>query len=86
MLKRDNVWLGVILGLVLPGIAFFFVEILKKNIRIMQKDDILYIGCVALNLILVRFFFSKDKEQVGRGIVGSTFICALIFFYYKMRQ
>ena len=86
MAKRDNMWIGVILGLILPGIAFFFVEVLKKNIRFLQKDDILYIGCVALNLILVRYFFSKDKEQTGRGIVLSTFICAFIFFYYKMRQ
>jgi hypothetical protein len=86
MFKRDNVWTGALLGLVLPGLAFFFVEILKKNIRFLQKDDILYIGCVALNLILVKYFFKQDKEQIGRGIVGSTFICAFIFFYYKMHQ
>jgi len=62
------------------------VEILKKNIRILQREDILYIGCVALNLFLVKYFFKKNKEQTARGIVGSTFICAMIFFYYKMRQ
>ena len=86
MFKRDNVWLGTVIGLVLPGVAFFIVEVLKKNIRILQKEDILYIGCVALNLILVRYFFSRDKEQIGRGIVGATFICAIIFYIYKMRQ
>lgn len=86
MLKKDNVWLGTVLGLILPGIAFFIVEILKKNIRILQREDILYIGCVALNLFLVKYFFKKNKEQTARGIVGSTFICAMIFFYYKMRQ
>lgn len=86
MVRRDNMWLGVVLGLVLPGAAFFFVEILKENIEFLQKDDILYIGCVALNLILVRYFFSRHKEQTGRGIVLATFICAFIFFYYKMRQ
>jgi len=86
MLKKDNIWLGTVLGLILPGIAFFIVEILKKNIRILQREDILYIGCVALNLLLVKYFFKKDKEQTARGIVGSTFICAFIFFYYKMRQ
>lgn len=85
MFKRDNVWLGIVLGLILPGIAWFFVEILKKNIRILQKDDLLYIGCVALNLILVRYFFGRYKEKTARGIVASTFVCALIFFYYKMR-
>ena len=86
MLRKDNVWLGAFLGLVMPGIAFMVVEILKRNFRILQKDDLLYIGCVAINLILVRYFFSIDKEQTGRGIVGATFICALVFMYYKMGQ
>ncbi|HEY0667693.1 MAG TPA: stationary phase survival protein SurE [Sphingobacteriaceae bacterium] len=86
MLKKDNVWLGVILGLMCPGIAFFFVEILKKNITFLKKDDLLYIGCVAINLFLVRYFFREDKENTARGVISSTFICAFIFMYYKMRQ
>jgi hypothetical protein len=84
MLKKDNVWLGAFLGLILPGIAFFFVEILRRNIRFFQREDLLYIGCVAINLILVRYYFRIDKENTGRGIVGATFICALIFMYYKI--
>jgi hypothetical protein len=86
MLKRDNVWLGTLLGLILPGIAFFVVEVLKKNIRVLEKDDLLYIGCVALNLLLVKYYFKQYKENTARGIIAATFICALIFFYHKMRQ
>ena len=86
MLKRDNVWLGAVLGLILPAIAFFIVEILKKNVRVLEKDDLLYIGCVALNLILVRYYFREYKENTARGIIGSTFICAFIFFYHKINQ
>ena len=86
MLKRDNVWLGTILGLILPGMAFFVVEILKKNIRVLEKDDLLYIGCVALNLLLVKYYFKQYKENTARGIIAATFICALIFFYHKVRQ
>lgn len=86
MFKRDNVWLGAFLGLVLPGIAVFFVEVLKKNFRFLEKDDLLYIGCVALNLLLVRYFFKVRKENTARGIISATFICAFIFFYHKVRQ
>ncbi len=85
MLKRDNIWIGVILGLVLPGIAAFFVEVLKKNVRILEKDDLLYIGCAALNMVLVKYLFKQYKENTARGVVASTFICALVFFLYKMR-
>lgn len=84
MLKRDHVVIGLLLGLVLPGIAAFFVEILKKNVVFMQKDDLLYIGCAALNLLLVKYFFKKKYENTARGVVAATFICAMLFFYYKM--
>ena len=86
MLKRDNVWLGLILGLILPGIAFFFVEILKKNIKVLEKDNLLYIGCVALNLLLVRYLFRSYKENTAKGVISATFISAFIFFYYKVRK
>ena len=86
MLKRDNVWLGLVLGLILPGLAFLFVEILKKNIKVLEKDDLLYIGCVALNLLLMRFFVSAYKENTAKGIIAATFVCDFIFFYHKMRQ
>lgn len=86
MLRRNSVWLGVILGLVFPGIAFFFVEILKKNIRLLEKDDLLYIGCAAVNLIVVRYLFRNNLEDTGKGVVASTFVCAFIFFYYKMHS
>jgi len=86
MLKKDSVWLGAILGLILPGIAYFIVEILKKNVRVLEKDDLLYIGCVALNLILVKYYFKTYKENTARGIIAATFICAFIFFFHKLRQ
>ncbi len=84
MFKRDHVVIGLLLGLILPGIATFFVEILKKNIVFLEKDDLLYIGCAALNLLLVKHFFKKKMENTARGVVASTFICAMIFFLYKM--
>ena len=86
MLKRDNVWLGAVLGLILPAIAVFFVEVLKKKLTFLEKDDLLYIGCVALNLILVRYYFKIYKENTARGIISATFICAFIFFYHKMHR
>jgi len=86
MIKRDNVWLGFGLGLLLPAVAVFFVEILKKNITYLEKDDLLYIGCVALNLLLVRYCFKTYKENTAKGIISATFICAFVFFYHKMHR
>jgi hypothetical protein len=84
MLKRDNVWLGTGLGLILPGIAFVLVEVLKENVVYLKKADLLYIGCVALNLLLLRYYVRSYKENTARGIIASTFVCAFIFFFYKV--
>jgi len=85
MLNKDNVWLGTVLGLVLPGLAFLLLEVVKANLSFLKKADLLYIGCVALNLIIVKYYSKRYMESTARGIIGSTFICAFIFFYYKMQ-
>jgi hypothetical protein len=86
MFKRNNVWLGAVLGLILPGAGSLIAEYLKRNVEALSKADLLYIGCVALNLLLVRYYTRTYREDTARGIIGSTFICAMIFFFYKVRQ
>ncbi len=85
MFKKDNIYSGLLLGLFFPAVAYFIVEVIKKNVVFLQKDDLLYIGCVAINLLMLRYAFKKDKEQIGRGIIAATFICAIIFCIYKLK-
>ena len=86
MFKKDNVWLGFGAGLFFPAIAYLIVEIIKKNISFLGKDDLLYIGCVAINLWLLKYAYKKDMDATAKGIISATFICAFIFFYYKFNQ
>lgn len=86
MFKKDSVWLGLGAGLFFPAVAFFIVEVIKKNLVILQKDDLLYIGCVAINMLLLKLAYKRDMELTGKGIISATFVCAFIFFYYKFRQ
>jgi hypothetical protein len=86
MFKKDTVWLGLGVGLLFPGIAYFIVEIIKKNLTFLGKDDLLYIGCVAINLLLLKYAYKKDMELAAKGIISATFICAFIFFFYKFNK
>jgi hypothetical protein len=86
MFKKDNVWLGLALGLILPSIGFLIVQLLKRNFTYLGKADLLYIACVALNLWLLKLAYKKEMEASARGIISATFICALLFFYYKTQQ
>lgn len=86
MFKKDSVWLGLGLGLVIPALGFLIVEFLKRNFTYLGKADLLYIGCVALNLLLLKLAYKKEMEATARGIISATFVCALLFFYYKINQ
>jgi hypothetical protein len=86
MFKKDNVWIGLVVGLVIPGLAFVIVQILKRNLVYLAKADLLYIGCVAINLLLLKYAYKKEMEATAKGIISATFVCALIFFYYKLNQ
>ena len=86
MFNKDNTGFGIFLGLILPALSFFLVEILKQDIYIRGKNHLIYIFAVACNLILVRLFYGNGKEQMARGIIATTFICAFAIFIYKSRS
>jgi hypothetical protein len=83
MYKKNSVWVGLLGGLALPSLAFLFVDFIKSNLSPYVRVDLLYIGCVALNLILVNLAYKYHKEETAKGVISATFICAFIFFYYK---
>jgi len=81
---KDTVWNGCIIGLitpVLPGVLVWFV---MQKVAVLREAHRLLIGCVAINAILMNYFFKKDKENIGRGIISVTFLWAFAFFYYKV--
>jgi hypothetical protein len=83
MYKKNSVWVGLLGGLALPSLAFLLVDFIKSNLSPYVRVDLLYIGCVALNLILVNLAYKYHKEETAKGVISATFICAFIFFYYK---
>lgn len=83
MYKKNSVWIGILGGLTLPSLAFLIVEFVRGIVSIYTRLDLLYIGCVALNIILMNLAYKYHKDETAKGIIAATFICAFIFFYYK---
>jgi len=87
MLKRDSIWLGVILGLALPGLVLFillgvgsFIEPGQYYSRPFEGYMPLLISLTA-NLILIRIYFVRLKlDLTGRGILLATFVLGVLFF------
>lgn len=78
MIRKDNFLTGVLLGIIFPGIAFFLVEILNFDVQIFGKEHLLYIASAVINLVMLRFFFKYDRQNIATGLSFSTFVCGVL--------
>jgi hypothetical protein len=81
---KDNVWIGVAIGLSAPILPGILVWILMQKVTALRNADLLLIACIAINALLMNYFFKLNKENIGKGIISSTFLWAFAFFYYKV--
>jgi hypothetical protein len=79
---QNSVWAGFGIGVFVPGILVAIVWFVMHRVAFLAKADLLLIGCIGVNALLLKYFFKVNKENTGRGI----FIWALLFFFYKIRQ
>jgi hypothetical protein len=83
---KNSVFIGLGIGLAIPGILLSVMWYLMHRFAFLAKADLLLIGCIAVNALLMHYFFKLDKENIGRGIISATFIWAFAFFFYKMSR
>jgi hypothetical protein len=81
---NNTVWIGLLIGFVVPILPLLFAWWLMLNVSVLAKADLLLIGCVALNALLMNYFFKKNKDNIARGIISITFLWAFAFFFYKV--
>lgn len=83
---RDSVFTGLGIGILVPGVLMSVAWYLMHRFAALAKADLLLIACIAVNALLLKYFFKLNKENLGRGIISATFIWAFIFFFYKINQ
>ena len=88
MLKRikDTALTGFGIGMLVPGVLIGITWFIMQQVAYLAKADLLLIGCVGINAILLKYFFKQHKENTGRGVLSATFIWGFAFFIYKIRQ
>ncbi|WP_432714052.1 stationary phase survival protein SurE [Pedobacter sp.] len=88
MLKKikDTIWAGFGIGMLVPGVLVGITWFIMHQVSFLAKADLLLIGCIGINAILLKYFFKQNKENTGRGVLSATFIWAFAFFMYKIRQ
>ncbi len=87
MLNKDNFLLGLLIGLLLPVIAYFLVILIlnlagqAEGLLYTPRPKIPFLVAIISNLLPFRFYMvSKKKDRTGRGILLVTFIMVLGFF------
>jgi uncharacterized membrane protein len=86
-LRKDSFWLGIILGIIFPLIAFGILYLIGIAIDAgTGKTDVFNqenrsLVSIFVNLIALRFYLLKLKHDLtGRGILTVTFLLAIAYF------
>jgi hypothetical protein len=83
---KDTVLTGFGIGILVPGLLIGVAWYVMHVVSYLAKADLLLICCIGVNALLLKYFFKQNKENTGRGVLSATFIWALAFFVYKVRQ
>jgi len=83
---KDTVWTGFGIGILAPGILIGITWYIMHTVSFLAKADLLLIGCIAINAVMLKVVFKQNKDNFGRGLISATFLWAMAFFYYKISK
>ena len=93
--KKDNLRLGLILGLVAPIISLVIYYLVKFYPTFSIKDffDFLRtnksqitavsVPCLVLNIALFTYYINSHKDSTAKGIFAATLIYAILALLFK---
>jgi len=93
-LNFNNVWLGMVAGLLAPWIivtAFYLAKF--KAIKFIEFLELAYYNqifttlislCALINLGIFYIFIWTNQDHAARGVLGATFLYSIIVFAMKL--
>jgi hypothetical protein len=91
MLNKDNWWLGIILGALLPLLFYGIIMLIlnkwgtiSDNTYVLKPSTSKLLALFA-NFISFRYYMVNLKyDKTGRGILLITFAYAAVYFYFYL--
>ena len=87
MFNRDSLWLGMVIGIVMPLILYglMYLGSLLYNYYAggenMLNETMLQIIAPVANLFFIRYYFvTKKYDDTGRGVLLVTFVYVISYF------
>jgi hypothetical protein len=93
--KKDNLRLGLILGLVAPILSLFIYYLVKFYPTFSLKDFFYFlrtnksqitavsVPCLVLNIALFTFYINSHKDSTAKGIFAATIVYAILALVFK---
>jgi hypothetical protein len=93
--KKDNLRLGMVLGLVAPIISlviYYFVKFypvypFKEFLNFVRSDKsqitAISVPCLVLNIALFTIYINSHRDQTAKGVFAATLIYAIIALLFK---
>ncbi|MCK9338486.1 MAG: hypothetical protein PHQ33_01770 [Bacteroidales bacterium] len=89
-LRRDSLWMGIIMGIAIPAILFgiifgiivLILAVSGKNMNVfdMVSAQKLILLSIIPNVFILRYYLLKLKfDLTGRGILLITFVIGILF-------
>ncbi|MGI4021524.1 MAG: hypothetical protein ACRYFA_08470 [Janthinobacterium lividum] len=82
---KNNMVAGLLVGLILPLLAYFMDEIFFKDAILPSKPGVLYLVAAGINLVLLKFAYKSNADKTGTGIFVVTFIVLIVAFIFKIK-
>jgi len=89
LFKRDQFFVGIIFGLLLPVVFFivlYLIDLLVLemfNTHMLRKQEYLFLLSIAINLFAIKYYFvNLNYDKTGRGILIVTFALTLLYFLF----
>jgi hypothetical protein len=98
MYKYDKVWIGILVGLLVPFVGYALLLLLLEQLSTMEslasnrlnfdfKARTIGLLALALNLLLsIQFFRKRRANQAMRGVLIATLLYSAIWIYYFGQQ
>lgn len=82
-MNKDNLFFGILLGLIAPIIAFVMSRFNITGIDVGSKYLSFYVIAALINLLLMRYYYRNEMGNSARGIILITFLGAMAFLFYR---
>jgi hypothetical protein len=93
--KKDNLRLGLVLGLIAPIISLFvyyfvrfyplysfgeFMRFIRTN---KSQVTAISVPCLLLNIVLFTVYINSHRDQTAKGVFAATLIYAIVALLFK---